>query len=179
MTGSTRWETKTQRSIMGNSNEITTIDKDSTMDPAIGKLLQDTNDDRRTQFVLYWLCGLSVTAAGVKAGYSKQYSASGLHRAFKHGPNIRKKISELSAKLPERYREISRLQLIELASAEGLAVKEYLKDPKLLIDKPALAKQIKQSAGVLADEGDPGVVPLVNINFEVIQAMVADSLKRD
>jgi hypothetical protein len=54
-------------------------------------------------------------------------------------------------------------RLLELSRIEGQAIEEYRKDPKLLIDKPQLAKQVKQAAGVLLGEDIRQVIPLINI----------------
>ena len=139
----------------------------------------EADDERRDKFIYHWLGGDCVQTAGIKAGYSKHYSRGGLHAAVTSEGKLRNKISEVLAKLPDRYRDICKLNLIKLSEAEVKAVDRYVEDPDLLIKSPTLAKDIKRAAGVIEDER-PEVVPMIRIEKMQgdVKVMIVGSLER-
>jgi hypothetical protein len=59
-----------------------------------------------------------------------------------------------------------------------MALAEYRKNPKLLIHKPQLAKQLKAASGVLFDEEAP--TPTVSIGqIKVMQQFIRQSIERN
>jgi hypothetical protein len=86
-------------------------------------------------------------------------------RCRKHPPTV-SKFAETVAGLPEWFSTTQQSLLPGLAAAQGLAVAEYVKNPKLLIDKPQLAKTIATQAGVKSEDSRP---VFVQINLAAIQ----------
>ena len=115
----------------------------------------------RSKFYLSMFMGLSAPVAAKLAGFSESYGYK-LMTLYRRDIKIRAHIEQLSGLFPERYRSICKLRLAEMAGIEAAALEEYKKDPQLAIKRPALLKQIKQSAGLLGDN-TPGVAPTINI----------------
>jgi hypothetical protein len=64
-------------------------------------------------------------------------------------PKLKQKFGEALAELTTLYKSSCRTQLPILARAESKAVLKYMESPELLIERPTLAKQIKQASGVV------------------------------
>ncbi len=76
-------------------------------------------------------------------------------------PKLKQKFGEILMELPNLYRSSCRAQLPLLAKAESRAVLKYIESPELLIERPALGKQIKQGAGITFGDELPSTV---NVN---------------
>lgn len=132
------------------------------VEDVIADIASNSQDSRMDRFILFWLFGLSPNKAGLKAGYSPSYSASGLLKKLKYSKTVRERIEKFAAQAPLRYRQVCQMRLATIANIEGKGLKLMEDDPKLAIEKPQFLKQLKQSAGVLADDSRPGTT-LVSI----------------
>jgi len=88
---------------------------------------------------------------------------------YRKEPKMRQRVLEITSKLPEWFRMSRQAVLPVLAEAQNKALGIYLDDPQLLIDRPALAKQVAQQAGVQADEEVP---QRQTINIGELQAIM-------
>ena len=155
-------------------NKSMALVDENVMDEVVCDLITTSNDKRRDTFIAYWLFGLSPNKAALKAGYSKSYAQSGVLKALKHSKSLRARIEEFAKIGPERYRQLAQLRLGTIAGIEGAALQEYRANPRLVIDKPQLLKQIKQSSGVLLEEGEKNSLPsnlMLSIGQQHLQAI--------
>ena len=134
-----------------NNIENKELVQNDLINDVIGNVLKEKKGGKREKFFLYWILGLPTNTCGKLAGYTESYSYK-LVSQYNKQPKLRHTIDKFLNVMPERYQSICKLRLAEIAEIEGAAIQEYRKDPKLLIDKPQLAKSIKQSAGVLGEE---------------------------
>jgi hypothetical protein len=115
------------------------------------------------------MMGFKPQIAAAACNYNKDYGYK-LDKSFRDNQNLQARMGKILNQVPEQYQNLCKLRLIQLAEAEGKAIEEYNKNPKLLIDKPQLAKHLKQSAGVLNDDEKPQA-STINIK-EMRQMMV-------
>ena len=134
----------------------------------VTNVLRDNKDDRQAKYFLYRICGLSPRISSRLCNYNEDYGYK-LDRKFREDLNLRTRIEQITGVIPEQYKALCKLRLIEVADIEGKAMAEYLENPKLAIDKPQLLKQVKQGAGVLSDDEGPANT---FINIEKIQALM-------
>jgi hypothetical protein len=97
---------------------------------------------------------LPIRTCAILAGYNKDYGYK-LVAEYRKSPKIRHTIEQIINDMPEQYKAICKLRLVEVADIEGKAIAEYHENPKLAIDKPQLLKQVKQGAGVLSEDERP------------------------
>ena len=97
---------------------------------------------------------LSIRICAILAGYNKDYGYK-LVEEYRKSPKIRHTIEQIINDMPEAYRSVCKMRLVQIAEIEGKAVAAYRDNPKLAINKPALLKQVKQGAGILSDDERP------------------------
>jgi hypothetical protein len=119
--------------------------------------------------------GFTGEAAAKACGYTPSYFSK-LDRKYRNDLKLQTHIAKFFNRIPEQYKQLSKLRLIDLAEAEAKAVLRYKEDPDLLISKPQLAKHLRQTAGVMADDC-PGSVPVINI--EAVQNLMIKTCRRD
>lgn len=153
------------------SNNVKDIVDSEVVDEVIAELVTDSKDKQLDKFLLLWLLGFSAKAAALSAGYSQSYSESGVQRRLKT-PKLRERIEEITSVMPEKYRSLCRLRLTDVAEVEGEVLKEMKLNPNKAIRNPQVLKQIKQSAGALADESQPPQ----SIHIETLQVIQQNQL---
>jgi hypothetical protein len=119
--------------------------------------------------------GFTGESAAKACGYTPSYFSK-LDRKYRNDLKLQTRIAKFFNRIPEQYKQLSKLRLIDLAEAEAKAVQRYKEDPDLLISKPQLAKHLKQTAGVMADDS-PGSVPMINI--EAVKNLMIKTHQRD
>jgi len=117
---------------------------------------------KEASFFLYWIFGVDPKKSALLSGYKGSYAYK-LITKYRKDRNLRELTEQVFDSFPDKYRLMCKARLLELSKIEGAAIEEYRKDPKLLIDKPQLAKQVKQAAGVLLGDDIRQVIPLINI----------------
>jgi Predicted Zn-dependent protease (DUF2268) len=140
-----------------NDNEtgqITDIVPENELDNLFTELTKDKKDRKQSTFYLYWLFGFPVKTCADKAGYAESYGYK-LVEKYKKLSKTRHTVDEILNMFPERYKSVCKLRLPQIAQIEGKGLQEYENNPRLVIDKPQLLKQIKQGAGALQDDGHP------------------------
>jgi hypothetical protein len=141
-----------------NNKSLIPVD---TAEEIVANVLCENKDDRQAKYFLYRICGLSPRISARLCNYNEDYGYR-LDRKFRDDLNLRTRIARITNQIPEQYKALCKLRLVDIAEIEGKALAEYKEDPKLAISKPTLIKQLKQGAGVLTeDEIKPA--PLVNI----------------
>jgi len=160
----------TKKTKKSNEN-IALIDQDM-MDQVVADLSVNSKDKKRDKFIALWIMGLSAYEAARKAGYSESYARSGVQKQLKRSKNLRERIKDFAKQGPERYRQLCQLRLATIAEVEGAALQEYRDNPRLVINKPQLLRQLKQSGGVLSDDTGPFVpsrttIQILSNNFAV------------
>jgi DNA-directed RNA polymerase specialized sigma24 family protein len=127
-------------------------------------------DDRPEKLVSSLILGCSFQEAAERAGYSKAYARGNLYTAFKNSLRFRRVIENITSKVGERYRQICQLRLGMVAEIEQAALKQYLEDPKLAIEKPQLLKHVKTAARVLGGE-----LPEQSFNYTQVQVLMGSN----
>jgi hypothetical protein len=149
----------------GKNKELIPIDMAEEM---VTNVLRSHKDDRQAKFFLYRICGLPPRISARLCNYNEDYGYK-LDRKFREDQNLRTRIEQITGSIPEQYKALCKLRLVEVADIEGKAMAEYQENPKLAIDKPQLLKQVKQVAGVLSDDDQPAPA---FINIEAIQNLM-------
>jgi hypothetical protein len=124
-------------------------------------------DDKRTKFFLYWILGFPSTVAAKFAGYAGSYAYK-LLKKYRLDKDLRAQIESIVDMMPEKYRSLTKLRLVDIADIEGAALQQYKDNPELAIKKPQLLKHLKQTASVL--EPDAPVQKIINI--ETVQGLM-------
>jgi hypothetical protein len=140
-----------------------------------GVLKHRKKDSKLAKFYLLWFLGIPSKPAAKLAGYSESYGRALITRYSKDA-KLRGEIDNIVNVMPERYKAITKLRLIEIASIEAQALQQYKDDPGLAIKKPQLLKHMKQSAKVL----EPDTMPspqVINVgSIKVLQTILAEDL---
>ena len=148
-------------------NEISnTINSD--IEDVVTAVLSGKEGNKRDKYYLFRILGIPPRIAAKACNYNEDYGYK-LDRKFREDLNLRARIEQITGGIPEQYKALCKLRLVEVADIEGKAMAEYLENPKLAIDKPQLLKQVKQGAGVLSDDEEPANT---FINIEKIQALM-------
>jgi hypothetical protein len=144
----------------------------------MGRVPDGDNADskkKRVRFALYRIFGFNQQQAAELAGFKGSYGFK-LDKGFKSNPKWRADLEAVTKKMPDSYRNFCRLQLPGLAEAEHKAVELLKEDPELLLKHPRVARQIKETAGVL--EGSQAPQPVVNVGtLQVIQQSIREDLQ--
>ena len=141
----------------------------------VTNVLRNNKDDRQAKYFLYRICGLSPRISARLCNYNEDYGYK-LDRKFREDLNLRTRIEQITGVIPEQYKALCKLRLIEVADIEGKAMAEYKENPTLAINKPQLLKQVKQGAGVLSD--DEGPAPTF-INIERVRNLMLKAGQKD
>ncbi|UCE04862.1 MAG: hypothetical protein JSW07_14720 [bacterium] len=147
------------------NKDLTTLDKAEAL--LVDFLRQQTLRNADRYYILRTV-GISAQRAAAACGYSDTYCYR-LDAKLKNDQNVATRVGRIIKSIPSQYQSLCRLRLIPLAEAENKAIQQYIANPDLLIDKPQLAKQIKQTSGVLADDG---IQSPTFINIQRIQNML-------
>ena len=143
---------------MNNKDEKITRNKEliqlDLAEEVVANVLRDRKDDRQFKYFLYRICGLPPRISARLCNYNEDYGYK-LDRKFREDLNLRTRIEQITGVIPEQYKALCKLRLIEVADIEGKAMAEYKENPTLAINKPQLLKQVKQGAGVLSDDERP------------------------
>jgi hypothetical protein len=125
------------------------------------------------KFYLYRVFGFSTEDAAKLAKITKKFGYKLNHKLKKDGLARQRfmEVFNLEA-LPDAYREVCRLNLMQIAEIEAGALQEYRRKPRLAIDKPQLLKHLKQGAGILVGDDIKETQP--TINHAAIQAIIWD-----
>lgn len=127
-------------------------------------LRENTDDkDRQAKYFLYRILGLPPGLSATLCNYNRDYGYK-LDRKYREDLNLRARIGRITNQIPEQYKALCKLRLVDIAEIEGKAMAEYKDNPKLAIDKPQLLKQVKQGAGVLSDDDKPAP-NIINIKY--------------
>jgi hypothetical protein len=128
----------------------------------VNTLVTARNWDNQVKFSIYRLFGLPVREAAKLTGFSDKYGYK-VNSMLKNDDKLKSRVERILSDFPDKYRLVCKARLPWLSEIEGKALAEYDEDPKLMIQKPQLAKQIKQAAGALPQDIPP-VQPTININ---------------
>jgi hypothetical protein len=146
-------------------NENTDLIPDNALD-TVETLLQvkkpNKKDKKLIKFHLLRLFGVPPQSAAKLSGYAKSYGYM-LTKKYRNQPKIQQTLGRFIDGMPDDYRTLCKLRLPLVGELEGLALAEYAADPKLILSKPQILKQIKAGAGILSDEQQGSPQP-VNIN---------------
>ena len=134
---------------------------DADIEEVVTTVLSGKKGNKRDKYYLFRILGIPPRIAARACNYNEDYGYK-LDRKFREDINLRARIEQITGSIPEQYRSLCKLRLLDIAEIEGKALAEYKQDPKLAISKPQLIKQLKQGAGVLADD-DVKPSPIVNI----------------
>jgi hypothetical protein len=145
------------------SNECEELIPMDVAEEVVANVLHDNKDDKQAKYFLYRICGLSPRVSARLCNYNEDYGYK-LDRKFREDLNLRSRIEQITGSMPEQYKALCKLRLVEVADIEGRAMTEYKDNPKLAIEKPQLLKQVKQGAGVLSDDDKPAPT-FVNIKY--------------
>ena len=138
------------------STELNTAEK------LVSTVLSEKNvDDPRAKYFLFRILGLPPQIAAKACDYHPDYGYK-LDKKFRNDQKLRSLVKRITGAIPEQYKALCKLRLVDIAEIEMKALAEYKENSLLAIEKPQLLKQIKQGAGVLLDE-DARPVNLVNI----------------
>jgi len=164
---------KPKKKTPGKKSKIIDDNKDlipvDTAEEIVANVLQTKGeDDRQSKYFLYRMLGLSPKIAARLCNYNEDYGYK-LDRKFREDLNLRARIEQITGVIPEQYRALCKLRLLEVAEIEGKAMTEYKSNPKLAIDKPQLLKQVKQVAGLLPDDDVPKPS---TINIKAVQNLM-------
>jgi hypothetical protein len=137
----------------------------------------DINAKRRTETILRYLLGQDLCVAALKAGYAPSTARGAIYDAKKQmsvpGTTWNQAFLKIAGALPDNYRTLCASRLPKIAQIDDAALNLYLANPDLAIKSPAYMKQIKQSAGVLANDVDAQRAPsLVITAAQVIMGQV-------
>ena len=130
-------------------------------DEVVSNVLRHKGGESRDKYFLYRILGIPPRIAASLCNYNEDYGYK-LDKKYRNDLNLRARIEQITGSIPEQYKSLCKLRLVDIAEIEGKALAEYKQDPKLAISKPQLIKQLKQGAGVLADD-DIKPSPVVNI----------------
>lgn len=125
-------------------------------------------DVKADKFCLYLAFGFPIETCAKLSGCSMSW-AYRLHA--KYGKNTKKlveRIAEIAGQAKEQYQVLTKLKLPLIAQLDDLGIAEYRENPRLIVEKPGLLRQLKQVSGVIEDES---VAPrFVSIeNLQIIQ----------
>jgi hypothetical protein len=135
----------------------------------VSTVLSEKNiDSPRAKYFLFRILGLSPQIAAKACDYHPDYGYK-LDKKFRNDHNLRSLAEKITGSIPEQYKALCKLRLVDVAEIETRALAEYKDNPKLAIDKPQLLKQVKQGAGVVGDDDSR---PLNVVNIAQIQAIV-------
>ena len=136
------------------NNKLITTDA-SEIDPDIEEVVCNVigqkNGNRKQKFHLYRMFNLPIRTCAILAGNNKDYGYK-LVAEYRKSPKIRHTIEQIINDMPEAYRSLCKMRLVQIGEIEGRTLAEYKDQPKLAIHKPQLLKQVKQGAGVLSDD---------------------------
>lgn len=140
------------------------------VDPEIEEIVSNVvnikGGGRKAKFHLYRMFNLPIKTCAILAGYNEDYGYK-LVAEYKQESKIKDTIQQIINDMPEAYKSVCKMRLVQVAEIEAEALREYQDRPMLAIDKPQLLKQIKQGSGVLSDDD---ARPLNVINIGQIQA---------
>jgi len=151
-----------EKTITNDTHKLEPIFTEDEKAEVVGNIIGAKALTKEAAFYLYWIFGIEPKKSAQLAGYKDTYAYK-LITKYRKDRQLRTLTEQIFDSFPDKYRMMCKTRLLELAKIEGQAIEEYRKDPKLLIDKPQLAKQVKQAAGVLLGEDIRQVIPLINI----------------
>jgi hypothetical protein len=161
-----------------NSNKISNV-IDPDIEEAVTTVLCGKGGNRRDKYFLFRILGIPPRIAARVCNYNEDYGYK-LNRKFREDQNLRTHIEQITGQMPEQYKALCRLRLVDVAEIEGKALSEYKDNPNKAIDKPQLLKQVKQGAGVLADDeiNAPRMINIEHANNLMFQ-IHQDGLKKN
>jgi hypothetical protein len=151
-----------EKRLLHKSNELKPVLTDDEKAEVVANIVGEKTFKKEASFFLYWIFGVDPKRSALLSGYKESYAYK-LITKYRKDRQLRELTEQVLDSFPDKYRLMCKARLLELSRIEGQAIEEYRKDPKLLIDKPQLAKQVKQAAGVLLGEDIRQVIPLINI----------------
>jgi hypothetical protein len=137
------------------------VEIDPDIEEVVCNVIGQKKGSRKQKFHLYRMFNLPIRTCAILAGYNKDYGYK-LVAEYRKSPKIRHTIEQIINDMPEAYRSVCKMRLVQIAEIEGKAMVEYKDDPKLAIHKPQLLKQVKQGAGVLGDD-EQRPLPVIDI----------------
>ena len=143
-----------------DNHEISNI-VDAHVEEVVTNVLQVKGGKNQDKYFLYRILGIPPRIAASLCNYNEDYGYK-LDKKYRSDLNLRARIEQITGQIPEQYRSLCKLRLLDVAEIEGKALAEYKKYPQKAIDKPQLLKQVKQTAGVLVEDDMPNP-PMVDI----------------
>jgi hypothetical protein len=162
--------------ITSKKSNDTELFNGSDINEIVSSVIKAKKGSRRDKFFLYRFFNLPMEICARLSGYSLSYCYK-LSEKYQKDSKLQESFQKLVDVIPDRYRELCKIRLMEMGEIEGRALAEYKKDPQLAIRQPQLLKQLKEAAGIL-NEADT-TVQMVQLNFNDLQKHMADSLLRD
>ena len=138
------------------------------IEEVVSNVIEQRKGSKKHKFHLYRMFNLPIRTCAILAGYNKDYGYK-LVAEYRNTPEIRHTVEQIINDMPEAYRGVCKMRLVQISEIEGAALREYQDTPQKAIDKPQLLKQIKQGAGVLADDDKPATF---FVNIEKMQAIM-------
>ena len=124
---------------------------DPEVEEIVNSIIQLKKGNRKHRFHLYRMFNLPISSCARLAGYSANHGYR-LVKEFENSGKTRRTVEKFLNSMPESYKGICKLQLARISQIESAALEAYENDPKLVINRPALLKQVKQGAGILSDD---------------------------
>ena len=155
-----------------NGNKIDIIIRPD-MEEIVSNVIDQKGGSKKQKFHLYRMFNLPIRTCAKLAGYNKDYGYK-LVAEYRNSPKIRHTIEQIINDMPEAYRSVCKMRLVQISEIERAALEEYQDTPQKAIDKPQLLKQIKQGAGVLSDDDKPA--PTI-VNIKYLQNMMLQAHK--
>ena len=164
----TKKQTKAKK--INKTKDIVEYDPMETVNTILANNKHSPDEERRLKFHLLRFFGLPVATCAESSGYSETYGYK-IDKQVKDLAKLPPTLQRFFDDMPARYKALAKARLPQIAQIEGNALDLYESNPNLAIDKPALLKALKQSAGALDVDGK------VEINYNAI-AVDARSLMK-
>jgi hypothetical protein len=124
--------------------------------------------EKQKKLAHYLALGVKPRPAALRAGYSMRYANSGVYELLKINKKFRGKVSGIVSNFRESYPEFCKNMLPEISYVERRIVENLVDKPEDMdAVKAKILRDVKKSAGVLADDGAKPV--LVQINLALLQ----------
>ena len=127
---------------------------------------------KHEKFFMLHTLGIPTVEAATALGYKPNYGYDLVYQ-LKNNSKWRHRVSQIIESLPDVYKSICKVQLLNIAEVERKALEKYAEDPELAINKPQLLKHMKQTAGVIGDDfgPTPPQIPISQIQILIQQGM--------
>ena len=146
-----------------SSNEIVPLDETEWCQKAIKDIALNSLNPQMAETIARYIITGDLKTSAIKAGYSPSYTTNFIgkkvKKALEHPERKDRQIKswshtirEITGRMAQNYKDLCKWRLPVIAEIEAKSLEHYRENPALAIDKPQLLKQLKQGAGVLADD---------------------------